>query len=56
MTPDTFSNIWKGSFISMVRPTIHTNPSKAELLENALQKFKNAGLTFPGSVWTEVIF
>ena len=47
--PHYVGEIWKRSFISTVRPTVHTNPSRKRNFSQTLftpEEFENAGFVF----------
>jgi len=47
--PHYAGEIWKRNFVSTVRPTVHTNPSRKQSFSKTLfkpEEFENAGFTF----------
>ena len=44
--PRYVGKIWKHSFISTVRPTVHTNPSRKRSISKTLRKLRNLKMIF----------
>ena len=52
--PKHAGEIWKRSFISVVRPTVHTNPSRKQYFSKTLFKPEEFKLKRRLRVWTRV--